>query len=332
MVRIDKVSPTLLSTDPELTFDLALRGMDNDSFLLDFTGEAFCSDGAKIGNLNWLVSMSHRPHRLIPLWDHHRTFVEFPIQATLRLSCASIQRLERLRDSNPLRDVVIDCSMRARILSSTAKAFPAAKFAGSKQAGLAAPVFLTIPGDGEYSGVTLVSTSDRGLAEIDMKEGKAQIKISASDWAQEFSKVFGLGRRILIEVPVLDSHELSECDQLPEVLLRCLAIIPRLNEKIARCDWSGALPEARAFLETAKGDDFVEALVSGGLPADTVECVRKAIEFLFGFCSTLVHTRDRDGQLREVVDASREDVEMLQAFIASLMNLTLKRLTRTRPD
>ena len=207
MVRIDNVRPTTLSTDPELTIDFALLGVENNSFLLDFTGEAYCSDGAKIGNLIWQVSMPHRSRRFNLLVNHQGASVEFPIQATLRLSCASIQRLERLRDVNPLRDVVINCSMRARILTCTAKALQINKLTGTKQAGIAPQVFLTIAGENDYSSITLASfDNDRGLAEIDMREGNAQIRISASDWAQEFSKVFGLGRRVLIEIFIPDQH------------------------------------------------------------------------------------------------------------------------------
>lgn len=70
MVRIDNVRPTTLSTDPELTIDFALLGVENNSFLLDFTGEAYCSDGAKIGNLIWQVSMPHRSRRFNLLVNH----------------------------------------------------------------------------------------------------------------------------------------------------------------------------------------------------------------------------------------------------------------------
>jgi len=201
-------------------------------------------------------------------------------------------------------------------------------------------VFQVFETDKKESLMALKLTGSPYMARLDFEKVH---RIAASDWVNKFQTMLGLGKYLLLEVP-LDLREITE--SLKDISQRGLAdriassaeALKNAESQLRQGEWRNAIRQVRDAIEAInKGNIKTEAEISitkaiknlidqSGLPQKSQDSITMIIDNLMAYTSATHHVVQNEKDVEVEPPFNKEDAIFAIGCTALLLNVLAKKL------
>ena len=163
---------------------------------------------------------------------------------------------------------------------------------------------------------------------------REEYTIKSSDWINDFSPKLGLGRFLIVEIPIIDldidisTLATDDEKQLLERLRTANKTLQDMEEELRKGEWGNIVAKLRDMeLFKIQMTKFIQEIIkqSTGLDENKVREFTTAISNLKNYASELHHTIDGSGRIHEVYTGGKEDAYMAYVLANSITNLISKK-------
>jgi hypothetical protein len=162
-------------------------------------------------------------------------------------------------------------------------------------------------------------------------------EIKHSDWVNKYASSLGIGNFLLVELNIPEKRNVKE--NWKELYTRLSERLDDIHNNIIKGEWYNAMLSARRFYDIIKIDDdkpgnaeFVEELKAlfklDGHNDEGINNFLEGIWKFFEFLSKYIHEKDKNGNLKPVPVAGKEDAYMAYALGLSLLNIIGKKIAK----
>lgn len=334
-VNIQEVEPDCDSVNPAILFHCTIGLQRNREILLACEGSLWC-DEKRIGT----ASVEYEPQNTGPAPRNLALTSGSTGNDTLRatfhvpLTRHALSFLEKYRDESSSGDVelALRCSTRSLDLEIAAHReliFEPIEPEGEPLEERPSENRFKVKETEYKNNRLLISTGSDYLGRVRTWTYSSGCTISASDWAQEFAPVLGMGNFLLFEYRVPEEVNAQE-SSLHERLQIASSSLNRMQHHIQRGEWNQAAQEIRRVTELVKEekDAIAQLLEADDIESDAASHITKGMHEMFGYASKFVHAEDESGNPMPRHKASKEDAYLAYTMGTAVVNLLTAKLKR----
>lgn len=304
------VAPAPNAADPTLRFTVTIDYQFRYTIPLGVFGHAKTEKGVIIGQLQPVGFSQNATHDgVLPRSNQNENTQRRPYTLDCRLTSRGVDALMDAREANPKKDVIVTLELVARFLLPKYRIGPSGLTMG--------------PPMGNENTVNAEQTNwGPGIAEIKGEVLQVSVKIPASDWANEFAPAFGVGRFLVVELP-LPSSPGQAPTPLGERVASAFDAVRTMEADLRSGNWTDCVQHSRAVMELLKLPEELKALlVSDGLSEPAADDVLKSVRGSFDFTSKFIKRVERDsGGVNPTLTAKKEDAFFVYSNSVTLVNL-----------
>lgn len=343
-----KVKPHSSAADPTLRVEITREYQQIYNVPLDIRGTVSAEDGSVVGELSLAPTPENGskdgilPNPKTNVGNVRRTYF-----FNCRLTPLGLERLLDCRDRNQRKDVILNLSF---LVTSLRPHFSTTGLTTVKiedprrlgQIGVPTPGGNTVrlvfhawdlPNQENLADLPplAMGTSEWGPA-IGTYQREIETHthtVRSSDWVQDFSPAFGIGRFITVELP--DPIQLKpKASGFGARLSRAASALEPMRHDIEEGEWTQCVEHSRPVVELLKDESAVKSILVGdGLSEEAGEDILKSIRGLFDFDSKFLKQLDREKRdVNPVLRAQKEDAYLVYAEVVCLVNLLAKKMAR----
>jgi hypothetical protein len=162
--------------------------------------------------------------------------------------------------------------------------------------------------------------------------------IKSSDWVNDFQDGLGLGRFLIVEVPLPELTNIpstspsNEEKILRERLEAAYKILPQLELDLKKGEWGDVVRRARELLELFKKDvtRTIKRIIdqTSTMDDESATSFTMSIDNLYGYSNGLHHSLQKDGTIRTVYTGGKEDAYMIYLLVTSMTSLLSRKFAK----
>jgi len=156
------------------------------------------------------------------------------------------------------------------------------------------------------------------------------IRIPAQDWIHDFAPFLGIGKYLVVELPIPESIKIS--DELANRIEEASKSLDKMREDILACEWNRVIEDSRPIFELFRkyGKNLVkEILTREGYTEEAIKNLLDSIDNLFHYSSKFHHRTDESGKkIIPEIKASKEDAYLIYTTAMGLVNLLTRKVKR----
>ena len=316
-LTITSHAPVENATPPRIRFEAELTGDPSTQIPLGVSGYVDTEMNGRLGRLDEVSAssgMQEWRYFLRELGNNNYDRVALPLAFELELPVDRIHLLEVARQRNQRRDVNLRLTLLFRWAHVQSIFGPrvAVDSPTTKH-----QVFALQGGNVAAS----VSSSVRNLT----------LKISASDWVNDFVPKLGLSRVVTVEMPHPAGIQFVTDTKIRERLEAALAALEEAKRSLEKGEWDGACSDLRAVWEVLRNFEPTRELLEGdGYSPDAAATTVALFGTLFELASKFgLHALDKaHAAVQKPSKASKEDAEMFFAIATTMSRSLLAKAAR----
>jgi len=330
-------SGDIASVEPQLVLQLRLQYEHAKRIPTDVTAVVRTEDNKFLGVARMLASVEGPAMPLGAAEDSAHGDTSRSVRLVLPLTQKHLDYLEDLREKRPKGDVVLDCAIDVRCLTSKVvnawlevdevKGSPSAK---------APVVFNREHGDrnpfvSRFSNMWVLS-GDKGrmFMEVESIQQRQLVTIASSDWVHDYLGAWNRTRYVVIELPQPSLLTAAPTPTLQERVNAAIAAAKKATEKMDDGEWSEVVEELRPVWELLRNQTEIEALLArDGFTPEATAALMTSISQQFDLASKFLHSTDRSGRrVNPEIVARKEDATLCYSFAMSVLNMVTRKSAR----
>lgn len=309
-----RVTPASDTADPTLRFDTFIQYQYRYQVPLGLVGQVRTQLGKVVGDL---VPLAHPDNAvdvgILPRSNQNEPMQERKFVLDCRLSPLGMAALLEARESDPKKDIRLVLMLRATFL------LPAFRMANQLQG---TPVEGVVLGEPTKWGP--------GLGQIQSTVMTQNVVIYSSQWVSDFAPVFGVGRFMVVEVPVVERAQLPP-SAFGKSLLEAQVAVGKMAADLEAGHWTECVEHSRTVAELLRDEVKVTGILEqDGLSREASEALVSTIRGQFTFASKFLHRRERGGAgPNPPLVAKKEDAFFVYNASVQLVNLLSRKAARS---
>ena len=162
------------------------------------------------------------------------------------------------------------------------------------------------------------------------------ITIPSSDWISDFQVPLGIGRFMLIDVPLISFEEVAALSGigdfkiLIERINKAKEVLETMEKYLREGEWNLVVSKSREFFELfakeVKGKIKELIQESTGLEEEPATKLTTAFDNLEDYSSALHHSVKKDGKPVDIYTGGKEDAYLVFYLCVSILNLVSKKV------
>lgn len=301
------VQPLKKTLEPELYVQAKFHYSGVSVIPLEVTGYLFIND-IKISNFSTYEFGKGILENLVPMNQSREIDKEFAVTFLAPLSRQAIEELNSSRSKNPRGEVLMGFKFSFKCIESSFESMN-----------------LTY----NESKSTVVTIPNGSLLQYRVYPSNYEVKISASDWLHDFYSHLGLGRFIVVELPIPELAVKTKKDNLNMRINEALQSFGEMRIAYEKMDWNLVIKESRPIWElNRKQAEISNLLKNEDYSEAAVQSFNALLQSLFDFSSKFIHKEDKSKEVMSYSKASKEDAVLVYSMAASILNLIGRKLSR----
>lgn len=345
-----KLSPCQSACDPTIQVKVTIEYQQIYNIFGGLWGQGFAGDGRRVGPLELVPTDEFRFEEPIqPEGVGYSGNISRSITFNLRLTQAALDHIEKIRQANRRRDVVLKFDFTTLLIQPKYRITPVGAFKldqihQSQVLGQYDPAHpdrsiliyelpeLTIARSSTMNFISpFLPTGQLGQVSWIVQRG-IEGTIPSSEWTSDYAPAFGLGNFLVVEMPEIQPT-LADGD-LAKRLSEAAAALPKMRKDILEGEWTNCAEHSRPVVELLNQRDLMRKLLTDtGLSDDTANALIYGLSGVFDYASKFHHRVDRDGKVAPAQKADKEDAYLAYFNAVTLVNLVAekhRRLLNTR--
>jgi hypothetical protein len=188
-----------------------------------------------------------------------------------------------------------------------------------------------------------VVTFESSVSPIEQLNAQPLTRISSSDWVNEYQRRLGLGKSLLVEIP-LDMDDVTaglkdvQDKELAARVVDAASALDHANRFLREGRWRDSVRQTRDALEILRKGRLEKEGVSmtqgvkelveeTGLPAEAGDDLKQVIDRLYSFASA-THPISKKGETVDIAVFEKEDAVFMLTCVESIISMIAKKLRR----